>query len=87
MLVVARVGVFWPGSWLIGEWVEPLLLALSCSLLPVVAFVVVDVVGAARYVGGHIVEGSLPWCSSSWKGGKRVDVDVEAASEKEGAVL
>jgi hypothetical protein len=80
VFVVARVGVFCPGSWLIGVCFEPLLVAQSCSLSPVVAFNGTPspaVVGAARYVGLF---------SSSWKGGKRIDPEADSERE-EGAVL
>lgn len=85
---VARVGVFCPGSWLIGACVKPLLLALSCSLSSVVAFIgtaAPGVVGAARYVGED-VGGSLPLSSSTWKGGRRIDPEADSERE-EGAVL
>lgn len=86
VFVVARVGVFCPGSWLIGVYVEPLLLALSCSLPPLVAFngaaVTPSVVEAARYVGEG-VDGSLPLSSSTWKGGRRIDPEADSEREEE----
>lgn len=83
------MGVFCPGSWLIGVCVEPLLLALSCLLSLVVAFngtaAAPGVVGVARYVGEG-VNGSLPLSSSTWKGGRRIDPEADSERE-EGAVL